>query len=539
MYIESLWLNISPLDDYTISFSPCVNVVRGRNGAGKTTVLEAVALFGHLPIIPFSCSLSEECIKGHTRTRVLGRFRLSRRDADFLIDMFVERERELRPELDRYAERVSAALPGTSGRFWTSNTLNRIRTWVNDNAQVLRGAMDFPILTVALATTEARGERERPELKLALTNEEQIRKEWSCFAVEELHFQLAGFLLSISRPEELSEASEITDRVAGFCPGSSKRRWHRPLRVDWLNRKEEAATSSLHEDDAPSPHYLPGLVAYINTDMYQFGVGLDVRETPKELGDDLTMVLAQRLQLVRKQVAVQATNGSSATYRLRSFEQICASWKEIFDLDAKLYEDDPRGPPPEESSGELKGCEMYEVDRNGTISWDIRIGKEERRFFSSGENQSFFLLAITHALQPAGSCLLIDEPDLHMSLGGASQMFNYLFHRAMNEQCQVIVVTHVPYLFTHRHTSGVARTLLIDLHNNRREPWVDAEALRRQSALQAKNVTELFRDIRLSDETLSIWRAFFGWMPSVWVLVKGKWRVAREYFGSVQRQSSN
>src|SRR6185369_4792649 len=45
---------------------------------------------------------------------------------------------------------------------------------------------------------------------------------------------------------------------------------------------------------------LPPLVCYFNTDMHDSGIGLDIRETPKRMADELVDLVVRRLHIVNE-----------------------------------------------------------------------------------------------------------------------------------------------------------------------------------------------------------------------------------------------
>ena len=84
------------------------------------------------------------------------------------------------------------------------------------------------------------------------------------------------------------------------------------------------------------------------------------------------------------------------------------------------------------------------------FEWNFRIGSRERKeFVSSGENQALFVLAMLCNMATAGSCVLIDEPELHLTFFAGTRLMDRI--RSLSERegrrFQVIVVTHLPHLY--------------------------------------------------------------------------------------------
>jgi predicted ATPase len=76
--------------------------------------------------------------------------------------------------------------------------------------------------------------------------------------------------------------------------------------------------------------------------------------------------------------------------------------------------------------------------------------KKPREFLSSGEYQTLSLGLVFGALQPKHSIIMLDEPDLHLSLPAGVRMYNEVFMRSMLHDLQVIAVSHLPFVFPRR-----------------------------------------------------------------------------------------
>jgi hypothetical protein len=167
--------------------------------------------------------------------------------------------------------------------------------------------------------------------------------------------------------------------------------------------------------------------------MYHYGLGLDIRESPKHLSAELFQLVGGRLHMIKYNQDEGTLIGEIA-----NFESIQRFWE-------KVYKD-------------LRNETLMSITfREGTAG--ISVGKEEqdatsyRKFLSSGENQTLSLGLVFGALQPAHSIILLDEPDLHLSLPAGIRMYNEIFTSALLMDIQVIVVSHLPFIFPNSHHS--------------------------------------------------------------------------------------
>jgi hypothetical protein len=507
MIVRELWLDILPLRGYTMKFENGVNLLRGRNGVGKTAALEAIALSGHLPLMSFDVFDSEPGLRGRTQCCAVVHYELTKNDSSFLLSNFGPSTEAVPALLSEYGCRMRQQCPETSGRFWTGEAIARVRAWVRSEIAGPQGESSStkgpPLVVVGLVSKMGETADLSAELKHSLADEARLRSSWTCGVTDESAYLVAGLLLTVSRPEKLPARHERPSGSPSI--GTTQSLWSRPFRAQALDLTDEKFPNSVNawkEHSSGGSASLPGFVAYLNTDMYQFGIGLDIRESPKEMGGAMTEVLLNRLQLLR---AERTTDGTEyCNYKLRHFSEIKEQWREIF------YPAKTRGPAlPDDESGEFNGCSVRRAVGSGEAIWTVNVGSNYRGFFSSGENQTFYMLALTQCNCAYGSCLLIDEPELHLSLGGASRVFDYIYDFADKFDCQIIVVTHVPFLFARRFREKKMHVMVID-ENEREHPLVGGPALDSLRDTQGRNVQELFEDIRIPDDEIRVLPILLG-----------------------------
>jgi hypothetical protein len=196
----------------------------------------------------------------------------------------------------------------------------------------------------------------------------------------------------------------------------------------------------------------PAPTFYVNTDMYDFGIGLDIRESPKHLREKMTEVLLERLQLVQcdldraasRETLIEALElgevrhllGEAAIKETADGRKVDGAWARVFN----------------DSAHRFRSGSVEKIEKSGSVNaifrWTFRIGSrtEAAEFLSSGENQALFILALLYGLASDGSCMLFDEPELHLTFDAGSSLVAEIFRRAESTKSQAIVVTHLPHL---------------------------------------------------------------------------------------------
>ena len=397
MKVRRLITNLPPFQDKPIVFQAQTNFIRGKNGAGKTTVLEAIALAGHMPILQWHEHDGQEKIV------IRASFYLSAEDVAFLRKLFPGGFGAAADESIVDIVKSCLAAPAVSDsdvsasrglEFWSKDSLRQIGDWL--------AKCETPEST-SFSLSFLPGENE-PELKVSLTDDARLSAEWRCVGESEAVYRLVGLLLSWSRPERC-------EFKAG--PGSmkSEERWRQTPRMSRLVDRE-------------FPH--PGIISYINTDMYNFGVGLDLRESPKNIAEgDMRRTVVDRLQLFKR-------GDKAGVFQVRGLQNLQTSWSSVMGkkqaLHAYEFHQTKAGPPSEGA------CV-------------VSLGETQRTFMSSGENQLLFVLSMIHAIEPKGSILMIDEPELHMSFRAQKLLIDRLRELAGAHHTQLLMATHIPFLF--------------------------------------------------------------------------------------------
>lgn len=382
-----------------VQFLPGLNIIRGQNGIGKTTILEYASLLGHV------CVMSEGKLK---TTPISLTVSLSPSDLRFL-GMLESPPEEFKLAM-AYFERALDA--------------HQLRL-----EELKRLAKDAPIGPFNL-NFEIDFMGEERDIKSVLIDEDLIKERVTVHCDDSGHLRIVRALNLWSRPHRTSTGQ----------------------RTSWsiTPRFIQACDLTFRSPDHVFPPDAAGCVGappvfYFNTDMYEFGVGLDIRESPKHLRSHLTDVLVDRIQVFHSFIPVQEKAVKSdlwecypigPQYTLLCQKQLADAWGD------RIFPGQD-APPVSFERNEAPPAEVG--DR--TPPFRLALGEGEKtEFVSSGQNQAYFLLTMMYGLVSDGSCMLLDEPELHLSFAAGTEIVSEIYTRAMNTESQAIIVTHLPHL---------------------------------------------------------------------------------------------
>lgn len=427
----------------SIQFARGLNVIRGANGSGKTTLLEVCALLGHAPVLKFR---QDETPDKYAKLRVS----LSSSEAAWLNQLAISVRKALRGDSDGGSREETAVfvkfVSEEVKRLWPSAETDRTLLCFASHV-----SKDKPY-TITFSPVPGAGSEPRPEAieefrssmekerstafkALADPEEGQTGQTWEdrLIAAEDMiSAQRILDILSSPRAPSLKECLASEQLLSAF--------WS----ITWTKKEEifdALALKALVHFSRPHPNPLNtprrsyiekrgippvGFVSYFNTDMYEFGIGLDIRESPKDFTKNFTDML-RRLYVPHDNIEGGRSIGSGGEFS-ELFARIIKN-KEI----ASICLDDRGQPKLLNSSG----------NRVRTIASDGAP-------LSSGENQVFFLALVLVTLNPENSILLLDEADLHLAVPSVDLLIEELRNVAATKKCQIIMITHMP-LVSNRH----------------------------------------------------------------------------------------
>jgi AAA domain, putative AbiEii toxin, Type IV TA system len=464
-------------------FKNGVNIVRGDNGIGKTTILECASLLGHVAVMDIASEIDSLAIEVT--------FCFHQRDVDFL--NFVTQAIAVPVDAPQSVSELARILDA-SGISMAFDEIDAKREYV----------LRFRLNGIELN-----------DLKDSLSCDSKIRN------ALQVHGDPVGIVSAV--------------KVLNF--------WSRPTcegTEDHVGpwKMTPRTIAKLTHDQIP---HECGSTFYINTDMYEFGSGLDVRESPKELKDHLTTVMIRRLQLVIPPKLSSPLSGSyldelipvSSGWSIDRFDKIVEGWTRIFESKYDIEINELRHP--------LKSCiatrlEHTSKDRDKfktKFEWVIGIGdRSSGQFVSSGENQAIFILAMLANYAQNSSCIIIDEPELHLSFTAGSRLLEYIIDCYGNDDsaCQLIMVTHLPHLYRSRieeldppsKRDGRAQKTLNFMYLKRKSsgvvPLYGKDAADAAAEGSHEDVVTLSYGLQLDDEIpLFEWSYLFSLPPLSWL----------------------
>ncbi|GEM_PF-3676649 len=392
----------------TFHFGPFFTLLRGQSGSGKTTVLQVLALLGHCNVMRF--------------------------------EAFEEEAPE--PIWQRYA--AFSLLVGKCA-LGADKRLKRL----TDLWQDLLGDRESMEIKMWIRLPHDADNRDEA-LDTILGNELLLER---CFILgKPTHVEFLQELIAFSRPKQkLSIDKARVQKISAYLSQSVSTA---PSNIA-KEICEVVATAKAEYETPPRSALLgntevelPPLVCYFNTDIHQAGIGLDIRKSPKRLTDELAELLCRRLQVV------------DADGRVANEKDVRAFWSEVYNDPDSLRRESTL--LIKIAAG--KEAQIAIIDENlDDIVLDAGSPKAKkiiREFVSSGENQILFLAIVLGSLRPAGSLLLLDEPDLHMSLPTAMKMYNRIYAKAVSQDMQVITASHLSFVFPELlHPPGILHSL--------------------------------------------------------------------------------
>lgn len=387
------------------SLSRGVNIIRGDNGIGKTTILECASLLGHVGVM------------------------------------------NLTDEIDALSIELCVCFHESDIKF-----LNSISQYsCSDGTKSSQSGMNalLGLLTSQNISTDFEGINHKSSYSLK--------------------FKLKGIDLNEVK-DALSCDAKIRDSICVYCSDGkvinaikALNLWSRPVCEGTEDHVGPWKMTPRTIEKRNEESFLDGCGStfYINTDMYEFGSGLDVRESPKELKDHLATVMIRRLQLLtpgistitQDELYLDTAISVDSSWQIDNFEKIVSGWKSIFESKSDINDGDLKHPLEYCIATRLVDSDSR-VDKFKTkFRWAIGIaGRPSAQFVSSGENQAIFILAMLCNYAAKGSCVIIDEPELHLSFTAGSRLVNYIIDKYGSDenQCQFIMVTHLPHLYRDR-----------------------------------------------------------------------------------------
>ncbi len=405
--------NLKNLKDFTTDFEykewKNVFSIHGDNGAGKTTLLEAISLLGHLSSMTRLSVADNNKIELFSSALRLGLKQVSDLSA---------------------AESVSQTINNGTANWW--NAADSMCKSTKD--ALIQYTLDFGGVKASFWVYFLQSKGSSITRILSSNNDDLYIEENLVLIYNKanaLNMELLIFHLLSFCPHEIAKEGERKTIERGSPKLSS-------TFTVAVNDKEGTGNvkSSL------------GIVAYLNTDLNTYGLKNDLRESVKNIIYDFPPVMEERLGL-----KIDIDSSANTAEHSENIDHLSKSLKRVLGLQVtRLYSE--------------HGKTTLMIKRE---SEDHEDGPIE--YLSGGENEVFTFIFYFLWMPIKNSILLLDEPDLHLSLQVKSNFFTELFEIAKEKNCQLIFSTHsglllqekmIQPLLLHKNKKGTAPSHLLD-----------------------------------------------------------------------------
>ncbi|HEX8527185.1 AAA family ATPase [Allosphingosinicella sp.] len=401
--------NVGVIDDLTISLrDPALLAICAGNGIGKTTILEAISILGHLPCLP-----TLERSEGRIVDSLAMRKWPNERPAGFdYYDGFIDMEELKRNGVGEWIRRHRPPPEANYGL---------IEFKLRDSRGAAKCLHEFAVL-VHSAKIANEGTPRLTDI--------QSRGDFDDAAGCEFIFsddRMLGYCGLALFDKHQQSSQSLDDLILKLALGRTFNIEH-----PGTGRLEPASLDPADGEGVDGPRS----VSYVNTDLNDFGRGNDLRESPKDLKKDFGAEMVSRLRL--------EFDRSGSFAHLEEIRRVCYC---ILETPISHYYH--RNVIP--ASFHIRDIH-HRIERGAEVRIDRLDGRRaiDVNFLSAGENEVFFvtLVAINAVRNPllGGSILLLDEPDLHIANVARSRFFEELLS-IIEGHAQMIVSTHSASLF--------------------------------------------------------------------------------------------
>ncbi|MCU1264385.1 MAG: hypothetical protein JWM21_703 [Acidobacteria bacterium] len=406
--IENLELNFDEETEVTLLY--------GNNGVGKTTILEAISLIGHLS------SMRRIAVPDALKKVAESKYERN--------SLFLERHN------------AQTNLPTESNAFDILKTnlagSQNLESWFADFREPGAAAIYYEI------------KPERPLLSDTI-----------CFYI---YFKQSPHSITQALSKKSSDDMEMNDLFAVVFSGSRDpdNAGSHCKDIDWLIEHFYKNTShyvKVDGDDAgdtsliskkPPIEDAHSIVSYINTDLNDFGRKNDVRESVKDILSDFGPEMLGRL-------ALPFDGGDSGgEFHFKDDLNILLS---------EVIKDYTRVPQSEEQPL-FKMTEIYCARPSPSAPYEVSLkaqrfgeGPERLDHMSAGENECFFIFMLLLGLPIGSSIVLLDEPDLHLTTYAKESFYKHVFKILQDKKCQVIISTHSLFAYS-AHKASIEMLLI-------------------------------------------------------------------------------
>jgi len=539
MWLHRLGIrHLKSIKKIDLTFTDDVTLIYGQNGMGKTTILEAISLLGHLPMMAqikvsqsghietkhsslvqmletnkliesnfmrsvAKVAASKSLFDSGLQTEVVSKLKACLPVTLATLDERLKTDPELvisdvrRKSIDTESH---SGIRGNDLEHWFNHVNLERRT--DQIEETYDGVMSFvvsfekgsnsPQFTFYVyfrnvdhvSITKTLGRKAFDDIKMNSTYA-LVWADEHTFSVEKLlaHLQnTTKFLLPIEHRNDSEESLQLVKSV---------------------DYDETIKTLNENINRNIAGNY--GFTFYLNTDLNDFGRGRDVRESVKDIFGDFIDEWIERLGIRFTENAEGNSKEFGFTSELQQVLNRILNPKILGDFNFWADSDDFK----------LASCSVVRKE-NGKWQPNIRVDRYNKNtpveldYLSAGENECFFIFMYLLGTNINNSICLLDEPDLHLSQFSKKPFYTSLYSLLARKNefgedkcCQVIISTH----------SGSAYT--------------DPEITKRLYIRKPKNKIEhesehhFWYTARLAWQYLRISFAVMGWTFTVYGLLLG------------------
>jgi energy-coupling factor transporter ATP-binding protein EcfA2 len=413
-----LW-NVGSIDHIEVDFNSApVVALYSPNGTGKSTILEAISIIGHIP-----CLHRYERLKGFERSFL---------DRNLPIELYSSDR-----GFPSYADSIERLL---QLKEFKKNGLN---SWIRDsNYSIIQYEVEdyieskeidvyckhkFAIVIHSNISEKKDSFSGSPERLTRILSRHEFDNLTSDDLAHQDDRRLADNMFIL-----YEDSNDCGQKFEAFCGKVAKGR-------RFYLRPDKESSASLNYFDLPNlENVTPRSVSYINTDLNDFGRGNDLRETPKDLSLDFGQEMFERLRV--------QLDDDGHILLFKDLRDFCRS---IIQVESERFTDWR----VVNQRFDLVSVQKISSDRCANVIIRTNrgdgLGPKSISHLSAGENEVFFvgLMLLNLALNPSlgNSIVIMDEPDLHISTNSRSQFFREVFALQSKHGDQMILASHSVY----------------------------------------------------------------------------------------------
>ncbi len=428
--------HLKSVDSIKLKFKPKkgIALIYGQNGVGKTTILEAVSLLGHL------ATMRRIEMDGAGKTNIQESFFL-----DLLRRGILHGEQVYRDALQGFCS-IEGAFSQIRGHIEKSEgkteTLDKIlfeselpksfgaiiKCRIIPNASRPDRELEFYIYFRRVDPESP----EKPEGEVDDENLLSITQALGRKTYDDLRMNNT-FALIYRKGDDEDEINSVLKQLVHSCPFTV------PDDGSKTGRSYLILKHTDHKEDTSL-----GYAFYLNTDLNDFGRMKDVRESVKDIQGDFVEEWVNRLG-ISFDVSLDEFNPDRLEFRKK--DDLEKAMNEVLRPSAwyRVWDTSRRGVFKLSICEIDKGKIKLKVKREGHIE-PLKVD-----YLSAGENECFFIFMYLLGMSIRNSICLLDEPDLHLTNSSKKPFYNSLYRLLRQNNCQVIVATHSGFAYTMPH----------------------------------------------------------------------------------------